>query len=464
MTLQFNPQAYEAAYNRGQENENYNRQHPFDVLSQIAERTNQMAAQKRQEGMQKLLYQDYLPSGPLNFNSSNRKSAPVSDSSWQQEGDVSQIPQVPSPVPQATIQPGMDTDRAPLVSSFRNFVSGNAPTQMAAAGQPDYEQTNRERLRMILENPNLSLHQKQSYSTMFKPLMEKQMNPTQMQNYTPDQVKAIYSGDVEKLGAAFPSGIPKEAITKPAQTSMANLDYSQASAQDQQMAKAVQEGRIRPADISFRDRGRIVGLAQDYATKNSLPFESYSGDVKRGMAENLAYGKTGLNSLSLNTALGHVNDALNAYENVGNTNQNWLNVPINKLRTMTNDGNVVALGLNLNALQGELANVFKNSGGTDQEISKWGQYLNENLTPAQFQAAGQKIGELLRSRLSAIEYQQGNVMNQDVTQRQLLSPKGANVMRRLENPSQNGPQPGDIEDGYVFLGGDLSNPKSWRKQ
>lgn len=210
------------------------------------------------------------------------------------------------------------------------------------------------------------------------------------------------------------------------------VSWETANPQEQATAKALVEGRIRASDLGLRARGRIVSLAEEYAQAEGLPFQSYGGDVKAGMAKDLAYGKMGKNALSLNTALGHASDAMKAFDAVKNTDVKYLNVPINKLKAQTNDPNIVALGLNLNALRGELANVFKGSGATDQEIASWEKYLNEDLTPAQYKAAGEKIMELLNSRLDAMKYQQGDVMGKSASERTLISPKGEKIMHDLE--------------------------------
>lgn len=202
--------------------------------------------------------------------------------------------------------------------------------------------------------------------------------------------------------------------------------------QEQALSKSLYDGNIRASDIGYRERSKAMMGANEYARTNGLPaFQSFSGDTKAGMAKNLAYGKIGMNALSLNTAMGHVSSANDAFERIGNTNQEWLNVPLNILRKKTNDPNVVALSTTLTALRGELANVFKNSGGTDQEISQWKENLNDNLTPTQFNAVIPQIDDLLRSRLGAMEYQQGNVMGGQPSARSLLSPKSKASSERL---------------------------------
>lgn len=242
-----------------------------------------------------------------------------------------------------------------------------------------------------------------------------------------------------------------------------SLSWDTASPTQQNMAKALTEGRIRPSDLGLRDRATIVGLANEYSLKNNLPFSSYSGDVKAHTANYMASGKGGQNATSLNTALGHLSDAQDAFDKVGNTNQEWLNVPLNKLRTMTNDPNVVALNLNLNALRGELANVFKNGGGTDQEIASWSNYLNDGLTPAQYNAAAEKVNELLNSRLDALTYQQNDVMNGSGVKRSFLSPHGASINNRLNQAAANAGAPAGAPAGSGQNAMTASNPKTGQK-
>lgn len=223
----------------------------------------------------------------------------------------------------------------------------------------------------------------------------------------------------------------------PRANSTDQVSWATATPQQQSLAQAMYEGRVRPSDIGFRDRGKVTLLANEYATQNGLPpFRSYNADVNATMAKYATSGKLGQNALSLNTALGHAASAYDSYQAIGNTNQKWLNTPINVLRKQTNDPNVVALGINLNALQGELANVFKNSGATDQEISHWQKYLNEDLTPSQFNGALSKIDDLLKSRLSAMDYQRSQAGGGGGS---LISPHAKEISDKLSKTQKSQP-------------------------
>lgn len=216
-------------------------------------------------------------------------------------------------------------------------------------------------------------------------------------------------------------------------TATGQITWEGASPQQQALARAMYEGRVRPSDIGFRERGAMAALANEYGSLNGLPpYKAFNAEINATMGKYATSGKLGQNALSLNTALGHASSAYDSYKALGNTNQEWLNVPINKLRQKTNDPNVVALGINLNALRGELSNVFKNTGGTDQEIASWKEYLNEDLTPSQTIAAMTKVDELLRSRLDAMEFQKSQAGGSGAP---LISPHAQKISKDLQNPA-----------------------------
>jgi hypothetical protein len=275
------------------------------------------------------------------------------------------------------------------------------------------------------------LQQQAQQVAAMKQLYQQETDGKNLDGITPDQAMTL---------------LPKIQESKNRQstiTPMVGSSLETASPQMRSLAEQMARGNVLPSDIGMRDRGLVVALANEWAQKNNQPFQSYLGNVRKGEAQNLAYGKQGMNALSLNTALGHVSDAMDAYDGVNNTDINALNKPLNWLRKNSNDPNIIKLGLNLNALQGELANVFKNSGGTDQEIAQWRTYLNEDLTPAQAAGAMQKIGQLLNSRIGAIQYQQQNVMEGGINQRQLISPKSLKTMERIGGGLQQLPTSGN---------------------
>lgn len=237
----------------------------------------------------------------------------------------------------------------------------------------------------------------------------------------------------KRTGKIEDSGVKAVPTGKGYGQDLSNIDWDKMTSQEQSLAKQLYDGNIRPYDLGYRERSKAVVGANEYARKMNLqPYQSFRGDVNSGFAKNAATGKLGMNALALNTALGHVSSANDAYQALGNTDSALLNKPINVIRKGTKDRNIIALGLSLNALRGELSNVFKSGGGTDQEIKSWREFLNEDLTPDQYMAAIPQIDELLRSRIKAMDYQQQDVTQRLPSQRTFLSPHGAALSKKFE--------------------------------
>lgn len=239
------------------------------------------------------------------------------------------------------------------------------------------------------------------------------------------------------------------------------LKWNEMPPEIQNLGKEIYENHIQLGKLGYRERSQGVLAAIAYGQEHGLPpFKSYGADVAGKTAEAFATGKPGLNVLGLNTALGHVDSAYEAYKNIQNTDNAWLNRPLNALRKSTNDPNVIKLGLTLNALRGELASVFKGSSGTDMDAKSWHDYLTENLTPDQINAAIPQIDELLRSRLGGLENMRSSGMS-GRGEAPLLSPHGAEISKKFQE--KNKPV---IENGWVYtpgLGG-KANKANWKQQ
>lgn len=282
----------------------------------------------------------------------------------------------------------------------------------------------------------------QTLQTAFKPdpnLPVPSIKPTGETTFNPPG-SAIPEGQFK-----FP-GTSKEALgmvkSQTSKTGMGNVTWDTSTDEQKRLAQGVYEGRINPAMLGFRERTVANTLANEYATRNGLtPYKSYLTQVKTKTAEAFTSGKFGQNINSLNTALGHVESVHKAYQYIANTDEKWLNVPINKLKEQTNDPHIVKLGIALNALHGELATTFKGSGGTDQEIGAWVKYLNENLTPEQAYGALTEVDDLLRSRQSALEYQRSTGMGDNPGGTSIISPKAAKTQKSLQSSPLNTDQP-----------------------
>lgn len=465
MSLQFNPGAYESVYENSQNRNQQSRRDLANSINSVPEALLQYVQQQKQQEQQGR--QNRLGDLTAGIQVANAGGDPNAALSYLSGTGIADQPKPmdqavnPSPGPWSNPQP----EDMPAASTGGNYATPPAPLLKGPAssgrGVLDHWDQTMPHMSSKTTLGDVFPNQQQDYGDVinkmaggdysgFQKLTPKQQSlvqndPRYKQAIKPKpdnlnyaQAKLIVPTLDEKgFNAAYPDGIPKEHLSmmsKPTGLSTMNTStYATAPADDQRLARNLVDGRIRPSDIGYRDRGRIVSLASEYADMQGKDFQSFGGDVNAGMAKNLAYGKMGQNTLSLNTALGHIGDASKAYDQLQNTNQQWLNIPINKLKRMTNDPAIVALDLKLNAVAGEMATTFKSGGATDQEIGHFANVLNDNLTPSQAHAALQSAGELLNSRLNALQNQQSSVRGSNGSQRELISPHGKDVMNQFND-------------------------------
>jgi hypothetical protein len=91
---------------------------------------------------------------------------------------------------------------------------------------------------------------------------------------------------------------------------------------------------------------------------------------------------------------------------------------------------VVKFNAAANAVEGELANVFKGMGATDQEIKSWREQLSTSQSPEQLHGAIKQVTELLGGRMDAPaeQYKTGMGRAKDF---HLLSPTSVGILHKL---------------------------------
>jgi hypothetical protein len=123
-------------------------------------------------------------------------------------------------------------------------------------------------------------------------------------------------------------------------------------------------------------------------------------------------GKAANNIRSLNTAVHHVVTLFEKIRNLENAAEgDWLiftqlfNTAKNKFYTATGDPRITEFGLAANAVESELASLFKGTGATDQEIKAWREQLHSSQSVDQLEGAITTALGLLQGRLSALDQQ-----------------------------------------------------------
>jgi hypothetical protein len=124
-----------------------------------------------------------------------------------------------------------------------------------------------------------------------------------------------------------------------------------------------------------------------------------------GTRRDFTSGKSANNVRSLNTAIGHLETLQKAAQGLDNSSVPMWNRVANAIESGTGDPRVVRFVTAANAVENELAALFKGTGATDQEIKEWRRAFNENMSPEQLKASTSQAVELMGSRLLALRDQ-----------------------------------------------------------
>lgn len=171
-----------------------------------------------------------------------------------------------------------------------------------------------------------------------------------------------------------------------------------------------------------------------YATKSAVRREFTVGNASR-------------NIRALNTAIGHIGQLGDAVDALNNGNLPVLNKIANVYKTQTGQSAPVVFDAIKNAVSGELATTFKGVSGTDQEIANMSQTIHNAQSPNQLRDIAKTYGQLLSSRLDALnsQYQEGMGKPADFG---ILNAKSAQILQKL---GASGGQPSSqFEEGKIY--------------
>ena len=252
------------------------------------------------------------------------------------------------------------------------------------------------------------------------------MNPLEQARMKNLQTGGVFGG-FNAAGDPVPNQTPEERL-------------AMLSPEDQAMVKGLASYDIDPNSLSSRNnkKGVLVGLAKEL----NPTYSSTEYPAKASYKKDFSSGKRSQNVLAANTLIKHMGsleDTLTGLPSsrfgVVEAGQRFLE---NKMNA-TGPANV-AMGkedMALNAVAGELSNVFKQSGSTDEEIKSWLNSYDRNAPREVKQAKIQEAVKLLKGRVGEIgnEYERtmGSKYGKD-----LISPEAQGVLKRIAPDEQFG--------------------------
>ena len=226
-------------------------------------------------------------------------------------------------------------------------------------------------------------------------------------------------------GAPLPANVLANATGQRNESALQGL-----SAGDTAIVKQLAEYKIPlPSGMALRTPywQNILGRVAVYEPT----FDATQYNVRMGVKRDFTSGTSSKTALSLNTAIGHLESLKKAADELDNSSFTPINSVVNRLQPLIGDPRVKKLNTTANAVAGELATVFKNTSGTDQEIKSWREQFSAYDSPKQIKEGGvNQAIELIGSRLGALrnKYEQGLGKPIDF---QILSPKSRKILQSL---------------------------------
>ena len=166
----------------------------------------------------------------------------------------------------------------------------------------------------------------------------------------------------------------------------------------EESAKAVSNYEADLNAIPRQDKTRVLSRARQLNPK----WNQINYNANRQLKQQYTSGKYAQNITSLNTAIGHLGDFLEAGEALKNGDLRVVNYVANALGRQGGSSLQDAFAAVKDALANELATTFKGSSGTDIGTAGIMQTMSEAQSPEQIVGVARMYAKLLQSRLEAL--------------------------------------------------------------
>lgn len=208
-------------------------------------------------------------------------------------------------------------------------------------------------------------------------------------------------------GAAIGSGQPQNPNAPHGDAYLATLPTNEA-----QTVKALAEGRIPwPTGTALRQGPWSARVDEALQYDPTLDTATISNNARQKVRNDFTSGTSSKTINAMNTVVGHLADLQKIGEGLGNTGYDWVNQIKNYL---TPGGSKTGVSINnfntaKQAVADELTRVYRQAGGSEQDIQSWQSTINAAKSPQELEGAFKTIGGLLESKLAAMQnqYQQG---------------------------------------------------------
>ncbi len=170
------------------------------------------------------------------------------------------------------------------------------------------------------------------------------------------------------------------------------------------LVKQLADYKIDPGSFSVKSgltRSQMLALVSQYdPTYDQSQYKS-----RAALRQNFTSGQGAQNIRSINTAVQHLGELQKAANALGGGPIGAVNWVGNVASQLIGQPQVNKFDVAATAVESELANVFKGTGASDQEIKAWRSSISPNMSPSQLRATIQSAVDLMAGRLSALQSQ-----------------------------------------------------------
>lgn len=198
---------------------------------------------------------------------------------------------------------------------------------------------------------------------------------------------------------------------------------------DAKRVQAIAEGRLQLSDLPARGgvRDKYSQLVNQYDPN----FVSYLGKTKAAVEKDFSSGVASRNIASINTAIGHLGTLNQLGVALQNKDSQTLNKITNAISREFGDPNITNYELAQGALGEELMRTFRGVGASVTEAEQWKNQLGAARTPQQMLQVVRTAGDLLESRISAMDSAYKRGTKSEKGYQDILDPKSVNVLSSI---------------------------------
>ena len=185
-------------------------------------------------------------------------------------------------------------------------------------------------------------------------------------------------------------------------------------------------------------------------------FDATNFNGRNKARQDFTAGASAKQITALNTVIGHLGDLSEKTDALNNGSVPAVNAVKNWLKTQTGSSDVSNFNTVKKGVTDELTRVWRQAGGSEQDIKSWGESLGASQSPEQLMGALKTIGGMLRARLDALENQKQQGLGKFGSDIKVITPKSEAILKALdagEKPSTVGAIPGIPAIGDTFQGG-----------